>query len=134
MEKDMRGKHWKTGTWNINENGKEYGNELGIRTNDNYGNGNGTRKEIQKQKRREVMRIGTWNVRGMNGKETELMYEFERANISVLGVTETKKKNKGSYKTRNGHVVIYSEVDENQRAAAGRQVVLKIVLKNTIAY
>ena len=36
--------------------------------------------------------IGTWNIRGINGKVMELTNEFEKTNLSILAITETKKK------------------------------------------
>ena len=41
--------------------------------------------------------IATWNVRGLAGKENELIgeWEFERKNLDILGITETKKKGSG---------------------------------------
>lgn len=39
--------------------------------------------------------MGVWNVQSINGKEEELGDKFERINMTVVGVTETKKKRKG---------------------------------------
>ena len=35
--------------------------------------------------------IATMNVRGLTGKENELIGEFERENLDILGITETKR-------------------------------------------
>ena len=42
--------------------------------------------------KRDVWRIGTWNVRGMKHKEEELEHEFELAGLEVLVATETKEE------------------------------------------
>ena len=39
--------------------------------------------------------IGTWNTRSLEGKEAELTEEFEKAELDLLGITETKKKGNG---------------------------------------
>ena len=44
---------------------------------------------------KRTMRIGTWNVRSINGKEVELIDEIKKYRINILGVTETKKKGQG---------------------------------------
>ena len=40
----------------------------------------------------KIWRIGTWNVRGLTGKENELADEFDKASLDILAITETKKK------------------------------------------
>ncbi|KAK9679228.1 hypothetical protein QE152_g40190 [Popillia japonica] len=62
---------------------------------------------------------GTWNVRGINGKEKKLEEEFERAGLEILGVTETKKKGKGCITTENGHIFMYSGVNVKSWASGG---------------
>ena len=64
-------------------------------------------------------KIGTWNVSGLAGKEDELMQEFQRENLDILGVTETKKKGRGEIEVPGGHLLIYSGVDINARAKEG---------------
>ena len=49
---------------------------------------------------KKILRIGTWNIRGLNGKEIELEEEIE----------ETKKKGKGIIETEDGNVLLYSGV------------------------
>jgi hypothetical protein len=50
------------------------------------------------------MKIGTWNVRSIAGKETEL-----------VGVTETKKKGQGIEKLQDGYLLYYSGVPKTQQ-------------------
>lgn len=77
-------------------------------------------KELQKQKENKSMyKIGTWNVRSIQGKEKELEEEFEEIELEILAITETKKKGNGMFTTEKGNVFIYSGVETNKRAAAG---------------
>lgn len=38
--------------------------------------------------------FGTWNVRGLNGKEHELTKEIKQTKVKYLALTETKRKAK----------------------------------------
>lgn len=40
----------------------------------------------------DELRLGTWNVRSLNGKEDELIKELERKKINIAIISETKKK------------------------------------------
>lgn len=64
------------------------------------------------------IRIGTWNIRSIAGKEDELIEEFKQANLEILAITETKKKGLGEM-TLKGHEIIYSGVDLKNRAEGG---------------
>lgn len=55
--------------------------------------------------------MATWNVRGLNGKEYELIEEMINARVDILGITEIKKKGKGVIKIQN-HILLYSGVTE----------------------
>lgn len=68
--------------------------------------------------------MGLWNVQSLRGKEEELVGEFERAEMAIMGVTETKKKGKGCSTLNNGHCLIYGGVDEADRAKAGVAVLI----------
>ena len=63
--------------------------------------------------------MGLWNVQSVNGKENEIIDEFEKADLSVLGITETKKKGNGCDIMKNGHYLIYGGVETTERARAG---------------
>lgn len=67
----------------------------------------------------EDCRMGTWNIRGLSGKEDELVQEFQRTKLDILGITETKKKGSGEMEMEGDHLLIYSGVDENDRARGG---------------
>lgn len=71
------------------------------------------------KKETNVMKIGTWNIRSIQGKERELEEEFERAKLDILAINETKKKGKGSIKLENGNVLIFSGTEKKKRASAG---------------
>lgn len=71
------------------------------------------------EKDRQIWKLGTWNIRSLNGKEEELSDEFDRLNLDILTVTETKKKGKGEKQLVNGHLLIYSGVAQDKRASEG---------------
>lgn len=99
--------------------------ELKIRVN--------KKTEGQNPLKHEDLQMGTWNIRSINGKELELSNEFEKANLDILVVTETKKKGKGILELENGHILIWSGVKEDQRAAAGVGCILHNDAKNQIS-
>lgn len=80
---------------------------------------NKTRCEGKRGKKADVWKMGTWNVRSIMGKETELVEELEKIDIDILGLTETKKKGRGEMELQGGHVLIYSGVEASQRAREG---------------
>ena len=75
--------------------------------------------------------MGTWNVRGLNGKEGELVEEFENVGLDIIGITETKKESKGEIMMKGGHLLIYSGVEMKERAREG---VGCIIAKDSIKY
>lgn len=83
---------------------------------------NGLRpQQVRKDKRfgiAEELRIGTWNVRGIAAKESELIKELEEMKVNISVITETKKKMKGTDQIGK-HIMIYSGVTAKQRAAKG---------------
>lgn len=40
----------------------------------------------------KLRRLATWKVRGLNGKEYELIQEFNKAKLDILAISETKRK------------------------------------------
>lgn len=71
------------------------------------------------------LRIGTWNIRGLNGKEEELINEFENSKLEVLAITETKKKGKGCIGVKGGHMMMCSGVEHNIRGQSGVGCIIK---------
>ena len=84
------------------DKGHEKGNELGI---------------VKKDE--DLWNIATWNVRGSAGKGNELIGEFERENLDILGITETKKKGSGEMEMERGHLLIYKGVSGDSRSKVG---------------
>lgn len=78
-----------------------------------------TTQARNRTKKEDTYKVGTWNIRSIKNKERELMYEFNRANLDMLAITETKRKGCDIVNTEEGHVVIYSGVAEDERAAGG---------------
>lgn len=67
--------------------------------------------------------VATWNVRGLNNKETEVIEEMKRKKANILILTETKKKLRGT-KEIDDHLLIYHGVEQQQRASAGVAVLI----------
>lgn len=75
------------------------------------------KQELKKLNNRYI--IGTWNVRGINGKEMELIDEVKKIKIDILGITETKKKGTGMQQMRDGYSMYWSGVNKCMGAQAG---------------
>ena len=71
------------------------------------------------KKDQDLWNIATWNVRGLAGKENELIGEFKRENLDILGITETKKKGSGEIEMEGSHLLMYKGVNEDSRAKLG---------------
>jgi len=53
-------------------------------------------KAIKRAMNPGLMKIGVWNIRGLNGKEKLLQEALKKANVIIAVIPETKKKLKGS--------------------------------------
>lgn len=83
-------------------------------------------KETESKKESKAnWKIATWNVRGLGGKEQELIENLENTNIEIVAITETKKKGKGNQILQNGDLLVYSGVEEKERAKAGVACLIK---------
>ena len=71
---------------------------------------------------RTIYRLGTWNVRSVKNKETELIREMERYNLDVLGVSKTKARGNGMTAI-DGAIYVYAGVAEG-RAKSGVGIVI----------
>lgn len=60
--------------------------------------------------------FATWNVRGLNGKEVELVEEIKKVNIAVTALTETKMTGQGFKWFNDGFLLFYSSVPKTERA------------------
>ena len=77
-----------------------------------------------------LMKIGVWNVRGLNGKEKLLQEELKKkANVDIAVITETKKKLKGSQEL-DDCILLYSGVPTNKRAVIA--IMIKTKFKKRI--
>jgi exonuclease III len=65
-----------------------------------------------------VLNLATWNVRGLETKEIELVYHLKERKINIAAITETIKKLKET-KEIGDYTMIYSGVPRNRRAYCG---------------
>ena len=77
------------------------------------------------ERRRTIIRIGTWNLRSLTGKEDEVVEEMKVQDIDYLGVTEIKRKGKGMKELREGYWLYWSGVDMDKRGAEGVGLIVK---------
>ena len=70
----------------------------------------------------DLHRIGTWDVRSLNGREQELIGEMKRYDLGVLGVSETRWKGSDAKSIDNCYVIFLGISDG--RAIAGVAVFL----------
>lgn len=82
-----------------------------------HGNGNGKGNGLMEN--RTGLTLATWNIRSINDKETELVQEFEQADLDILAITETKRKGRHVVELENGHTMILSGVKNDKRAQGG---------------
>ena len=86
------------------------------------------RKWTKNNKNLKVLRIATWNVRGLCNKEDELMKELTNARIDIAVIPETKKKLQGSTEFKD-YILLYSGVSTNKLASAGAAIMIHTSLK-----
>jgi exonuclease III len=65
------------------------------------------------------LKYGTWNVRGLNGKEVELVKEIKKTDIKFLAINETKKKGQGWEILDDEYKLLYIGVSQKENARAG---------------
>ena len=65
---------------------------------------------------RHCVKIGQWNVRGLNslGKLSILGNELDRLNVTMCGLSETKWSGSGHFTTFDGHTVLFSGGTERE--------------------
>lgn len=81
--------------------------------------------KIEKGRRGETMNWGIWNVRGIKGKEVELVKEMKKLKLDILAVTETKKKAGGMEHIMEGYNILWTGVKYTAMAHAGVAVIVK---------
>ena len=77
------------------------------------------------------MRFGTWNVRGISDKRSEITSEIKKYNLDIVVLSETKRKGCGNEED-NGFIHFWSGVDKHERASSGISVLIKGKLKKFI--
>lgn len=80
------------------------------------------RRRIKQRKR--IVKIGTWNVRGVTNKLKEVASEIRQLNMDIVCITETKKKGQCSAMA-DDYVHIWSAVPKSERAKAVVSVLIK---------
>lgn len=69
----------------------------------------------RKWKKRNIKRVGTWNITSWNKHDQEDIMELENKNTDICTITETKKKGKGTV-TNNNYDLLYSGIEKNTTA------------------
>jgi len=82
------------------------------------------KKRKKKEKRPIKLRCGTWNIQGWRTKDKEVLEEFQRMDIDILIISETKKKGNGT-ETVDGIFHCWSGVQKQERAKAGIGILMK---------
>lgn len=77
------------------------------------------------------MNYGTWNVRGINTKTTDVIKTITNANMDVIVITETKRKGNGVEEVGD-YINIFSGVPKSERAGKGVSIFLRKSYKKTI--
>ena len=90
------------------------------------------KKKVKRFGISEKLNICTWNVRSIHNKIEILEKELKERNIDIALVTETKKKLKGTIDL-NDYTMIYSGVEQNERARAGVAVLVNEQWKDKIS-
>lgn len=79
------------------------------------------------------LKIGTWNLTSLRGKECELVQEMEEYKIQIMGISETKKCGKGKTKIAESCTMYYSGVDKDHRAKEGVGIVVTEEIEKRIS-
>lgn len=86
---------------------------------------------IKSWKKKNILRLATWNIRALNNKDQELIEELKHSNIEICALQETKKKGRGQYQYED-YTLIYSGVQKSKRATAGVGILIHNKYKNSL--
>ncbi|KAL3288948.1 hypothetical protein HHI36_003392 [Cryptolaemus montrouzieri] len=78
---------------------------------------------MKKWKRKNLLRVATWNIKSLNNRDHEILKELNDNKIDICALQETKKKGKGQIQHAQ-HTVIYSGVQKHDRAKEGVALVI----------
>ena len=73
--------------------------------------GTSKRSEQPSRQRRRNLRVGTWNVTSLFGKEQELIEEAIAYRLDIVGLSSTKRKGSGILVMDQGWQLFYSGVE-----------------------
>lgn len=81
------------------------------------GSKDGASQVVSKRNPRNIITFGTWNVRSMfePGKLHNINQEIQRLNVDILGISETRWTDSGSFPTNNGMIYYSGNNDINHR-------------------
>lgn len=99
------------------------------KANDKNRKNNFKNREHNKEK---IWKLATWNIRSLNGKEQELVQEFNQTKVDIMAICKTKKKGQGVIEMEGGHILFYSGVNEETRAREGVACLIKAEHVNKI--
>ena len=68
---------------------------------------------------KDKRKFGTWNICGLTNKEPEIAEFMTQGKISMLGITDTRKKGTGTKEIDANYVLIWSGVCKEKRAVHG---------------
>jgi len=92
---------------------------------------NTARKRKKQTWKANTLRIGSWNIISWTNKEQEVIMDLIKHRIDICGLSETKKKGKGSIRYQN-YILFYSGSNKNQRAHAGIGIIIHEIFEKYI--
>ena len=77
------------------------------------------------------MKVGCWNIQGLNTKTHTVPIEVEKCKLDIVVLSETKKKGSGD-EILDKYLHFWSGVDKGVRAQAGVSILIKKEFKHKI--
>ncbi|KAK9881036.1 hypothetical protein WA026_014379 [Henosepilachna vigintioctopunctata] len=82
-------------------------------------------------KRKDIIRVATWNIKSIRNRHQKIMKELKERNIDICALQETKKKGKGQI-DYGEYILAYSGVDSDQNAFAGVGILIQSKYRHSI--